>query len=82
MRISLKPIKGILIYTFVLFILSLIYFIYAFSVYPSREEQETYLHEIGEVLGKTGLALLGLVYFRTFLKLLLGKGKISPASAP
>ncbi|HMU63274.1 MAG TPA: hypothetical protein PKM66_07255 [Nitrosomonas sp.] len=82
MRTSLKPIKGILIYTLILFTVSLIYFIYAFSVYPSREEQETYLHEIGEGFGKTGLALLGLIYFRTFLKLLLGKGKLAQRLLP
>lgn len=77
MRTSLKPIKGILIYTLILFTLSLIYFIYAFSVYPSVEEKETYLHEIGEGFGKIGLALLGLIYFRTLLKLALGKGKLA-----
>ena len=34
------------------------------------------------MLGKTGLALLGLVYFRTFLKLLLGKGKLAQRLLP
>lgn len=82
MRTSLKPIKGILIYTFILFTLSLIYFIYAFSVYPSVEEKETYLHEIGEGFGKIGLALLCLIYFRTLLKLVLGKGKLAQRLLP
>lgn len=76
MRQSLKPIKGILIYTAVMVTASLAYFLYAYSVYPAIEEKETFLSEIGEGFGNIGLAALAFIYFRPFLKLVLGKGKL------
>lgn len=82
MRQSLKPIKGILIYTAVMVTASLAYFLYAYSVYPAIEEKETFLSEIGEGFGNIGLAALAFIYFRTFLKLVLGKGKLAQRLLP
>lgn len=79
---SLKNIRGILIYTAVIFLLSAAYFIYAYSVYPAVEERETLLSEIGEGFGKVGLGLISFIYFRTALKLFLGKGKLAHRLLP
>lgn len=82
MRQTLRSIKGILIYASGISIASLAYFLYAYSVYPAVEEKETFLSEIGEVFGEIGLAALAFIYFRTFLKLLLGKGKLAQRLLP
>lgn len=82
MQQSLKNIRNILIYAAVIALLSLMYFIYAYSVHPIPEERETFLTEIGEGFGKIGLALLVFIYFRTFLKLWLGQGKLAQRLLP
>lgn len=82
MQQSLKNIRNILIYTFVIALVSLAYFIYAYAVHPIPEERETFLTEMGEGFGKIGLALLSFIYFRTLLKLLLGQGKLARRLLP
>ncbi|QOJ23611.1 MAG: hypothetical protein HRU78_08085 [Gammaproteobacteria bacterium] len=82
MQQALKNIRGILIYTAVISLISLAYFIYAYTVHPIPEERETFLTEIGEGFGKTGLVLLVFIYCRTLLKLLLGQGKLAQRLLP
>ncbi len=82
MHQSLRNIRSIIIYTAVISFVSLVYFIYAYSVYPAVEERETFLSEIGEGFGEIGLALIAFIYFRTFLKLILGKGKLAQRLLP
>ena len=82
MQQSRKNIRAILIYATIVFLSSLIYFIYAFSVHPIPEERETFLTEIGETFGKIGLGLLSFIYFRTFMKLVLGQGKLAQRLLP
>tara|TARA_R110002073_G_scaffold182330_1_gene340616 strand:+ start:455 stop:1024 length:570 start_codon:yes stop_codon:yes gene_type:complete len=82
MEQSLRNIKGILIYASVLFVISTVYFLYAYSVYPVVEERETFLTELGEGFGKIGLGALLFIYFRTVLKLVLGKGKMAQRLLP
>ena len=82
MHQSIKNIRNILIYALVISLVSLAYFIYAYSVYPIPEERETFLTEIGEGFGKAGFALLAFIYFRTLLKLLLGQGKLAQRLLP
>lgn len=82
MQQSLKNIRGILIYTVAVALISSVYFIYAYTVHPIPEERETFLTEIGEGFGKTGLALLIFIYARTLLKLLLGQGKLAQRLLP
>ncbi len=82
MQQSLKNIRNILIYTFVIALVSLVYFIYAYSVHPIPEERETFLTEMGEGFGKIGLAMLVFIYFRTLLKLLLGQGELAQRLLP
>ncbi|SET01678.1 hypothetical protein SAMN05216326_10963 [Nitrosomonas marina] len=82
MQQSIKNIRNILIYTASVSLISLVYFIYAYSSYPVPEERETFLSEVGEFFGKTGLGLLGFIYLRTVLKLMLGQGKLAQRLLP
>ena len=82
MRRSIKNIRNILIYTAIVAVISLIYFIYAYAVHSIPEERETALTEVGEFFGKVGLGLLSFIYFRTFLKLALGQGKLAQRLLP
>ena len=82
MQQSIKNIRNILIYTVIVSLASLVYFIYAYTVYPAPEERETFLSEVGEFFGKTGLGLLGFIYFRTVLKLMLGQGRLAQRLLP
>ena len=82
MQQSIRNIRSILIYTAAVALISLIYFIYAYSVHPIPEERETFLTEIGEGFGKIGLGLLAFIYFRTLMKLVLGQGKLAQRLLP
>lgn len=82
MQKSLKNIRGILIYTALISIISLAYFIYAYTVHPIPGERETFLTEIGEGFGQAGLGLLIFIYARTLLKLLIGKGQLAQRLLP
>jgi len=79
---SIRNIRRILIYTVVIALISVVYFIYAYSVHEIPEERETLLSEIGEFFGKVGLGLLSFIYFRTVLKLALGQGKLAQRLLP
>lgn len=78
----MKRVKGILIYTLIVFLASFFYFAYAYSVYPAIEERETFLSEIGEGLGNIGLIALFVIYSRTLLKLVLKKGVMAQRLLP
>ena len=82
MQESLKNITSILRYTIIISLISLIYFIYAYSAHSIPEERETFLTEMGESFGNIGLGLLVLIYFRTALKLALGQGKLAQRLLP
>lgn len=82
MQHSFKNIRSILIYTLVISLISVAYYIYAYLFHPIPEERETFLTEIGEGFGNAGLALLAFIYFRTFLKLLLSQGKLAQRLLP
>jgi len=77
-----KGLKKVLIFTAVVSIISIGYYIYALFVYAPMEESETFLSELGEGFGEIGLWLLLFVYFRTLIKLLLGKGPIAKRILP
>ena len=78
----MKGMRGVLIYTAAVFAISVIYFIYAYSVYPAIPERETFLSEIGEEFGNIGLFGLLLIYGRSVLKIVLGKGRIAQRLLP
>ena len=78
----MKGMRGVLIYTAVIFVVSVVYFIYAYSVYPAIPERETFLSEIGEEFGNIGLFGLLLIYGRSILKIALGKGRIASRLLP
>lgn len=78
----MKGIKGILLFSVIVLLISSAYFIYAYNVFPRIPERETYLSEIGEGFGEIGLWALLFIYARTLLKILLGKGAISRRLLP
>jgi hypothetical protein len=77
-----KGIRGIFIYTGIVLFISVVYFIYAYTVYPPTPERETFLSEIGEGFGEIGLWALLFIYSRTLLKLVMGKGAIAKRLLP
>lgn len=78
----IKSIKGVLIYTAIVVFASVVYFVYAYTLYPPIPERETFLSEIGEGLGELGLWALLFIYARTLLKLLMGKGALAKRLLP
>ncbi len=77
-----REIKKILGYTIGITVLSALYFVYVKMTYPRLPENETILSEIGEGFGTAGLWLLGIIYGRTLLKLVMGKGKLAKRLLP
>ncbi len=77
-----KGLKKILVFTVAVSIVSIGYYIYALFLYPSVEESETFLSEVGESFGEIGLWLFLFIYVRTLIKLLLGKGPITKRILP
>lgn len=77
-----SALKKNLVFTTAVTAISIGYYIYALFVFPPVEENETFLSEIGEGFGEVGLWLLWFIYFRTLIKLLLGKGAISKRILP
>jgi hypothetical protein len=82
----IKSFKGILIYTAIVLFVSIVYFVYAYTIYPPTPERETFLSEIGEGFGVVGLWALIIIYARTILKLVMGRGafinRILPDNSP
>ena len=81
-KIALKNIKSLLIYTAIVLVASIVYFIYVNSVYSPSPERETFLSEIGEGLGEIALWLLLFIYGRTVLKLVIGNGGLARRILP
>lgn len=77
-----KGLKRFFVFTAAVSIISMGYYIYALSFYGPVEESETFLSEVGESFGEIGLWLLVFIYFRTLIKVLLGKGPIAKRILP
>jgi hypothetical protein len=77
-----KELKRTLVFTAAVSMISIAYYLYALLSYPPVKESETFLSEVGEGFGEVGLWLLVFIYFRTVIKLLLGKGPISKRLLP
>lgn len=77
-----KELKKIIIFTAIVLGVSVIYYFYAFSIYPPTPERETFLSELGEGFGEVGLWLMYFIYARTLLKLMLGKGALAKRILP
>ena len=78
----IKSIKNVLVYTAIVLFVSIVYFVYAYTVYPPTPERETFLSEIGEGFGEVGLWALLFIYARTLLKLVVGKGALAKRLLP
>ena len=74
--------KKIILYTLAVFFVSVVYFVYAYTMYPPTPENETFLSEIGEGFGVVGLWGLVFIYGRTALKLLMGRGPLAKRLIP
>ena len=74
--------KKIVLYTLAVLFISVIYFVYAYTMYPPTPENETFLSEIGEGFGVVGLWGLVFIYGRTALKLLMGRGALAKRLIP
>jgi hypothetical protein len=77
-----KGLRNFLIYTAIVLSVSIVYFAYAYTVYPPTPERETFLSEIGEVFGEAGLWALLFIYARSVMKLVLGKGALARRILP
>ncbi len=82
MRPLSKGLKKVLLFTAVVSLISIGYYLYALFVYAPVEESETFLSEVGETFGEIGLWLLLFIYARTLIKLLLGEGPIAKRMLP
>ena len=78
----IKSIKNVLVYTAIVLFVSIVYFVYAYTMYPPTPERETFLSEIGEGFGEVGLWALLFIYARTLLKLVVGKGALAKRLLP
>jgi len=74
--------KKLLGYTVVVLLVSVGYYVYVIAVHPPSIEQETFFSEIGEGIGETALWIFVFIYFRTALKLLIGKGSLARRLLP
>ncbi len=74
--------KKLLLYILIVLIISIAYFIYAYTMYPASNQRETFLSEIGEALGVLGVWGLTFIYGRTLLKLLMGEGPLAKRLIP
>jgi len=78
----MKKLKGVIVFTAIIFLFSLAYFIAVYKTYAGSEEKETVFTEIGEGLRTLGLGALLVIYGRTVLKLSLGKGPVAQRILP
>ena len=78
----MKGIVRVIVFTGFVFVLSAGYFLYAYTVYPSIPERETFFTEVGEGLGELAIFGFSIIYGRTILKLLLGKGRLAHRLLP
>ena len=74
--------KALLVYTGLVLAGSLAYFAYVRFAHPPSAERETWLSELGEGVGELALWCLVLIYGRTILKLVLGKGALARRLLP
>ena len=79
---SLTYVRKLALYTLIILLLSVVYFIYAYTVYPDTPERETFLSEVGEGFGVLGAWGLTFIYGRTVLKLFMGKGPLAKRLIP
>jgi hypothetical protein len=69
-------------YSCVIFAIAVGYYIYVVSTHPPSRMRETFLSEIGEGIGEIAMWTLVAIYFRTVVKLTLGKGPLSRRLMP
>ncbi len=78
----MKNLKGILIFTASVSLVSFVYFLSIYQNHPDGHERETFLSEVGEFFGTLGVWALVIIYGRTLLKLAIGKGGLAQRLVP
>ena len=78
----MSGIKKVILFAAAVFVISLVYYVYAYTAYPPIPENETFWTEVGEGFGEIGLYGLLFIYARTLLKIILGKGAIAHRLLP
>lgn len=74
--------RKLLLYSLAVLILAVGYYVYIVSARPPTREQETFLSEIGEGVGELAMWAFIAIYFRTVVKLALGKGPMARRLLP
>ncbi len=70
----MKNLRSTLVFSGLILSGSVIYYFYLLNVHPPGAERETLLSEIGEFFGEVALWTMGIIYARTGLKMLVGRG--------
>ncbi len=78
----MKKFKHLLLFTAIVFITSLGYFLAIYPNRPEDPEHETFLREMGEVFGTVGVWALVIIYGRTLVKLTVGQGGFAQRLVP
>lgn len=78
----MKKFKHLLIFTAIMFLTSLGYFLAIYPNRPEKPEHETFLREMGEVFGTLGIWTLVIIYGRTLVKLAFGQGGLAQRLVP
>lgn len=74
--------RRLIIYSAGVLIAAVGYYLYVLSVHPPSPERETFLTEVGEVIGEVALWAFFVIYLRTFVKLTMGKGPLAKRLLP
>ena len=77
-----KGLKKLLGFSVLVLVVSCAYFAYVLAVHPPSPERETFLTEVGEGVGEFALWTFVIIYVRTLVKLLLGKGPLARRLLP
>ena len=78
----MKKFKHLLLFTAIVFLTSLGYFLAIYPNRPEDHENETFLREMGEVFGTLGIWALVIIYGRTLVKLAFGLGGFAQRLVP
>ena len=74
--------RRLVVYSGVIFAIAAGYYLYVLSTHPPSHVRETFLSEIGEGIGEIAMWSLVAIYFRTVVKLTLGKGPLARRLVP
>lgn len=74
--------RKFVLYSGAIIVIAVGYYLYVVSVHPPSPQRETFLSEIGQAIGEIALWAFVAIYFRTLVKITLGKGALSRRLLP